>query len=289
MYNPYVIVPLLVWAVTQFLKFIVAAAQGRTDFRYLYASGGMPSVHSAVVTSLAFTAFLIDGPRSAIFGITAILAAIVMYDSFGVRRASGEQAAAINLILDSLNQDKIRLAQPQQRLREILGHKPLEVTIGAAIGFVLAGLLNADRLGGVVDFVTTEITQPVILLIAVVSALCVAAAVIVRFVIGPKYKKITVVKQAIVRAFWTLITLGLLGGGLAFLAYEDIAGARWLLWPGVLLLIALIALGLFARLYPARISAALEAQKSEIEKQKWFEGPNKKKRAAKARNNKKRK
>jgi len=55
MVNRYLVVPLVVWAVAQFLKFIIAAFRGRVDFRYLYGSGGMPSVHAAVVTALAIT------------------------------------------------------------------------------------------------------------------------------------------------------------------------------------------------------------------------------------------
>jgi acid phosphatase family membrane protein YuiD len=160
LFNPYLMVPLLVWAITQFMKFILAAFRGRLDFRYLYASGGMPSVHSAVVTSLATTAFLVDGPESPMFGLTVILAAIVMYDSFGVRRSSGEQAAAINLILDSLNQDQITLMHPQHRLREILGHKPMEVTIGALMGLILAGLFNVNRLDAFFNAVTTSVSRP---------------------------------------------------------------------------------------------------------------------------------
>lgn len=89
-YNPYIIVPFATWAVAQISKFAIAAFRGRIDFRYLYASGGMPSVHSAVVCSLAMTALLVDGVGSHLFGFTAIFAAIVMYDSFGVRRSAGE-------------------------------------------------------------------------------------------------------------------------------------------------------------------------------------------------------
>lgn len=286
MYNPYVIVPLLVWAITQFLKFIIAAAKGRTDFRYLYASGGMPSVHSAVVTSLAFTAFLIDGPQSPIFGITAILAAIVMYDSFGVRRASGEQAAAINRILESLNQDKVKLSQPQQRLREILGHKPLEVTIGAGIGLVLGGLFNASHLGAVVDFATMPIPQSLVIATVVVSSVLIIGAFVLRFVVGPKYRKIAEARQAVNRIFWAFLSLGLVGALVAFLANEKIEAARWLLWPGLLALLFAVIVIFFGNTYRSKITSAIEQQQEILDKQKWLEGPNKKKRAAKARSKK---
>src|SRR4051812_44369194 len=123
-YNPYIVVPFATWAVAQVSKFTLAALRGRIDFRYLYASGGMPSVHSAVVCSLATTALLVDGANSHMFGFAAIFAAIVMYDSFGVRRSSGEQAAAINMLTETMDRNRVKLAQPGLHLREILGHQP---------------------------------------------------------------------------------------------------------------------------------------------------------------------
>src|SRR6266571_1039037 len=109
LYNAYIIVPLATWVIAQVAKFMLAALRGRIDFRLLYASGGMPSVHSAIVTSLATTSFLIDGPTSHIFGLTVVVAAIVIYDSFGVRRSSGEQTVALNMLLRSLENGKVKL------------------------------------------------------------------------------------------------------------------------------------------------------------------------------------
>ena len=288
MYNPYLIVPLLVWAITQFLKFVLAALRGNVDFRYLYASGGMPSVHSAVVTSLATTAFLVDGPKSSLFGISVILAAIVMYDSFGVRRSSGEQAAAINLILDSMDKDKIPLSHPQRRLRELLGHKPLEVTIGALLGFILAGLFNASKLTQLWDFLMHPIGRRAIIALAVISALAVIAAIVCRILFLNKYRRISIIEAAIKRSANYLSLVGIVGLILAFMAYENVATARWIVWPILLLIFSIItATWLYKRYYP-NIQPALVAEDAIIQKQKWLEGPNKKKRAAKERSRKRR-
>ncbi len=150
-YNSYLVTALATWAVAQLLKFTIAALRGRLDFRYLYASGDMPSVHSAVVVALAVTALLVDGADSSIFGLAAVLAGIVMYDSLGVRRAAGEQAAALNLIIGGLGESMIRTSQPIARLREVLGHSPLEVVVGALLGAVLGVLFNINRAGALID------------------------------------------------------------------------------------------------------------------------------------------
>lgn len=288
MFNPYLVIPVIVWAITQLLKFVLAAAAGRLDFRYLYASGGMPSVHSAVVTSLATTAFLLDGPNSPIFGVTAILAGIVMYDSFGVRRASGEQAAAINVILDSLNEDRIGLSRPQQRLREILGHKPLEVAVGALLGLTLACLFNYQRLGALTSFVTQPIGTRGMLALAAGSAFVVVAAIAARFVYLGKYRRIETARRAVKHSSTAAVSIGLLGLLNAFLVYEKIAIGRWLLWPMLIAVIAAVTVAVLIRVYRAPVPAAIAENAELVDKSKWFEGPNKKRRAAKARAKKRR-
>lgn len=288
MYNPYVAVPFAVWAIAQFLKFALAALRGKVDFKYLYASGGMPSVHAAVVTSLATTAFLIDGPHSSIFGLSTILAGIVMYDSFGVRRSTGEQAAAINVILDSMDKDKIRLAHPQQRLREILGHKPMEVTVGAVLGLVLGGLFNIDRLGILVAWLMQPVNRPEIYFLAAVSAFLIIGAFIRRFTALRKYREVPVVVKASIHAFWAAAAIGLTGLFLAFLQYENVAAAKWIVWPLLMLVILAITTAYFFSRYRVTVAAAIKSYNVSLEKKKWLEGPNKKRRA-KAERSRKRK
>lgn len=288
LYNPYIVIPLLVWMITQVLKFLVAAGQGRIDFRYLYASGGMPSVHSAVVSSLAFTAFLIDGPQSAIFGLSAIFAAIVMYDSFGVRRSTGEQAAAINAILDGLNEGNVPVKHPPHKLREILGHKPLEVMAGAIIGLLFAALFNANQLGGVVDFVTTPVGQMVEYAVLLVSTVFVVAAFVARFYVIRRYRRVPAIVQAIHLGFWAALVFAAIGFGLVFLISQNIAGANWLLWPSLLLIVSLATFALLAYSYGPHVPLQLAELSDKDSKDIWFEGPNKKRRAAKARAKKRR-
>lgn len=279
MYNPYLVIPFLVWAITQFLKFALAALRGRVDFRYLYASGGMPSVHAAVVTSLATTAFLIDGPKSSIFGVTAILAGIVMYDSFGVRRSSGEQAVAINHIMETL--DHGHQGHPQLRLREILGHKPLEVTLGALAGLVLACLFNIDHLGPLFAILTIVVTKQIAIYLAIKVAVVAMIAIILRRIFMRKYRQIAVIQRFIKQAFWIAVSTELVVLVLAFLSYEKINGGNWLVWP-VLTLVAGIAFA-FGLLLPYRgkLSSALAEFRETADKRKWLEGPNKKRRAKK--------
>lgn len=144
--TPYLYVPLITWAVAQTIKFALALIRGDVDLRYLYASGGMPSVHSAVVCSLATYALLEGGPTSPLFGITAVFAAIVMYDSFGVRRSAGENAKTLNKLIGELGQrGTVKDAAQYGHLREILGHKPLEVIIGAVLGVVMGIIFGIQK------------------------------------------------------------------------------------------------------------------------------------------------
>lgn len=282
MFNPYIVVPFAVWAITQFLKFIIFAAKGRLDFKYLYASGGMPSVHAAVVTSLATTAFLLEGPESPIFGLTVILAGIVMYDSFGVRRSAGEQAIAINLIFESLNKDRIPLTHPQQHLREVLGHKPSEVAVGATLGLCLAGLFNIDRLGSLFIFLSTPVPQWVTFALAAAGAIAVVGGFMARQIALKRYGAIVTVNNAVKKMYVWLASYGLASALLAFLQYEKIQISSWLFWASLLQVLLVAIVLWFIRLYKAPIMNAVIEYKIHQDKQKWLEGPNKERRKAKA-------
>ena len=101
-------------------------------------AGGMPSSHSAVVTSLTTTIAVEYGFDSPLFAISMILSLIVMYDAAGVRRAAGKQARILNQMINSKNMpNEVR----QEKLIELLGHTPFEVFIGALVGIVYALLV----------------------------------------------------------------------------------------------------------------------------------------------------
>ena len=108
----------------------------KLDLRLFTTTGGMPSSHSAGVVGLSTTVGLINGFSSIEFAIALGYAFIVMYDAAGVRRAAGKQAACLNrIIMDIYKQD---LAEAGGKLKELLGHTPLQVLVGAFFGVLYA-------------------------------------------------------------------------------------------------------------------------------------------------------
>lgn len=269
-YNPYIVVPLATWAVAQVSKFGIAAFKGRIDLRYLYASGGMPSVHSAVVSSLAMTALLVDGVQSHLFGFAVILAVIVMYDSLGVRRAVGEQAQVINMLLDNLDRNRFKLDTPAPRPRVVLGHQPREVVVGALTGIVLAGLFNYDRLGRFGDFFQAIPSQRELWAYMGVFGLLVVAGLVVRWILARRYPKSKVMKKFRARLFTAAQTIGWLGLLSTLFVYERASYLSWRLWP-VLVLAAGVYWGFWLGSRGAReLPVGLAAEANHIRKMKWF-------------------
>jgi len=153
--TPYLYVPVIAWLLAQIIKSIIEVIKGDGDIKYLYASGGMPSAHSAVVVSLAGYTFYHQGANSPLFGVTAIIAGIVMYDSFGVRRSSGEQAKTLNKLIGEMARNgNIRKPDEFEKLREVLGHQPLEVIVGAILGAMVATLFSLDELTPIINWLT---------------------------------------------------------------------------------------------------------------------------------------
>ena len=128
---------MLCWLSAQVIKVIFYAVRNRHfSFERLVGAGGMPSSHSATVCGLAVAVGRTCGLASPMFAIAMIVAAVVMYDATGVRRAAGEQAKVLNRLI--LEQD---WSQAQKNLKEFLGHTPLEVLAGAILGIALAFLV----------------------------------------------------------------------------------------------------------------------------------------------------
>lgn len=130
--SPYLIAIIVAWIVGQGAKYLIAVVKNRSfgHLRHLYLSGNMPSAHSATVVALAMVVALRDGTDTAVFGIAALFAAIVMYDAVMVRRSSGEQGIAIQQLI---KEQKSRVALP----RAAKGHTPVEVLVGALLGAVI--------------------------------------------------------------------------------------------------------------------------------------------------------
>ena len=132
----YITVPVIAWAIAQVIKVITDSVPKRKlDLNRLATSGGMPSSHTALVVALTMVLGMKLGVNSPAFAISAIFSSVVMYDATGVRRAAGRQARVLNRIVDDLfHQEGIK----EERLRELLGHTPIEVIAGAALGVLVS-------------------------------------------------------------------------------------------------------------------------------------------------------
>jgi len=139
MTNPLLLISLSSWFIAQILKvFINAAVNKEWSLERLFGDGGMPSGHSATVASLAAGSALIYGTGSFQFAVTTILAIIVCHDAMGVRLETGKQAIVINELVASLLDTK---KLPEIKLKEFVGHTPIQVIAG-----ILIGILNAVAL-----------------------------------------------------------------------------------------------------------------------------------------------
>mgnify|MGYP004528169831 CR=1 FL=1 len=125
------------WGTAQILKFIlVLVIYKRFDFRRFIGSGGMPSSHSSLVVSLTMSIGFIKGFDSLIFALSAVMSLVVMYDAAGVRRSAGQQAAILNKIVEDWGRADYSLTE--KKLKELLGHTPVEVIAGAILGIIIA-------------------------------------------------------------------------------------------------------------------------------------------------------
>ncbi|MCM1984263.1 divergent PAP2 family protein [Lyngbya confervoides] len=118
----------------------------KINFRILVTTGGMPSSHSALVTALAVGVALSRGWESIEFAMASIFAIIVMYDAAGVRQAAGKQARILNQMIDELFQEHPEFNE--QRLKELLGHTPMQVIMGSVLGVIIAWLFAPLGLSG---------------------------------------------------------------------------------------------------------------------------------------------
>ena len=132
--NPAITVPVFSWFFAQTAKVIHDIEKYRKiDIRRFVGSGGMPSSHASFVTSLATVIGIKSGWQSPEFGIAFAFAMVVMYDASGVRRAAGKQAQVLNKIIEE-SQGNGKLTHLDVKLKELIGHTPVEVFVGAIIG-----------------------------------------------------------------------------------------------------------------------------------------------------------
>ncbi len=135
-HNHVLMVTLLAWAIAQSIKVALGVLRTkRFDFRWFIGTGGMPSAHAAGSSALAVIIGLEYGFGTVVFALAAVFAMVTMFDAQGVRRSTGRQAAILNKVLDDIYwKGKIE----EDRLKELIGHTPIEVFMGSIIGILLA-------------------------------------------------------------------------------------------------------------------------------------------------------
>lgn len=126
------------WAVAQLIKIMIDFRKTKKiNLSLITSTGGMPSSHSAFVVSMSCAVGMIEGFGTSIFALSAVLSLIVMSDAAGVRRAAGKQAKVINTIVASFENSGVVF---DKKLKELLGHSPVEVAAGAVLGGVMAAI-----------------------------------------------------------------------------------------------------------------------------------------------------
>jgi len=128
----------LSWGIAQIVKTIIHLILTKEFVpERLVGSGGMPSCHSATVCALTVSVVINEGINSPFFAISAILAIIVMYDARGVRRETGIQATVLNEIVEIIERLGADVSY-DEKLKEFVGHTPLQVVVGAILGIIIA-------------------------------------------------------------------------------------------------------------------------------------------------------
>ena len=136
--NPFLLTSLSSWFIAQLLKVIInAVIYKKIIWERLVGDGGMPSGHSATVSSLAVITGLVCGFGTVQFAMAGILAVIVCHDAMGVRQETGKQSVMLNEIIQILEAKDL----PEVKLKELVGHTPIQVTAGILIGIANACLM----------------------------------------------------------------------------------------------------------------------------------------------------
>ena len=137
--NPVFLSSVIAWGLAQIIKVPVEYFRsGKINWALLLSSGGMPSSHSAIMVGATYGAGLFVGFDSPVFAVVFPITMIVIYDATGVRRQAGFHAEKINLLIRELLSGDFKA---EKKLREVLGHTPLEALFGVLLGLVVAQVL----------------------------------------------------------------------------------------------------------------------------------------------------
>ncbi len=137
--NPVIYTTFFGWLVAQTIKVILGVIRERRfNFKWFVGTGGMPSAHASGAAALATAVGIYSGPDAALFGVTLMFAIVVICDAQGVRRSTGQQAEILNAIMEDIYwKKKIK----QEKLKELIGHTPVQVFSGIFIGILTAFLI----------------------------------------------------------------------------------------------------------------------------------------------------
>jgi len=139
LHNPVLISTALSWFIAQILKTFLHTVISRSFVpERLVGTGGMPSSHSATVCGLTTSVALTAGVAGVEFAIALSFAIVTMYDALGIRRQAGKQAQILNEMIRVFADMGREEISPEDRLKELLGHTPLQVIAGAILGIVIA-------------------------------------------------------------------------------------------------------------------------------------------------------
>ena len=134
--NKIIVTPFLAFLIAQAIKVIrYTLEEKKINFKWFVEMGGMPSSHMATATALSVIVGLEKGFSSGLFALALAFNLFVMYDAAGVRRAAGKQAEILNTIIDDVYKER---GIKEARVRELLGHTPIEVIVGALLGIGIA-------------------------------------------------------------------------------------------------------------------------------------------------------
>ena len=135
-HNKILWITVYVWAIAQTIKVVLGVLRERRfNFKWFIGTGGMPSSHAAGAAALATSVGLQEGYSSVSFALAAVFALVIMFDAQGVRRSAGQQATILNQILDDMYwKGKIE----DEKLKELIGHTPVQVIAGAFLGIASA-------------------------------------------------------------------------------------------------------------------------------------------------------
>ncbi len=139
--NGTILIPVLSWFAAQVTKtFINSIVTKKFDWKRMFGDGGMPSAHSATVSSLAIMVGDSMGYGSATFGLAVLFAIVTMHDALGVRRETGKQAESLLSMAEVIQNyvDEQDIDLKTEKLKVLVGHTPLQVVCGSLLGVVVA-------------------------------------------------------------------------------------------------------------------------------------------------------